>query len=269
MAKALLARGEPVTVVLRNPAKGSEWEQRGAKIALADVHDVVALRRAFQRGSRLFVLNPPAPLTTDTAAEERATVDAIVKAIDGSGVEKVVAESTYGAQPGKDIGDLGVLYALEQSLSGMLVRATLLRAAYYMSNWDAALETARTEGTVPTFYPPDLALPMVAPADIGAYAASLMISDFVGSHAIEGPRRYSSNDVANAFAAALERPVKALEIPEARWPAALAKMGFSPAATASFAAMTRIAREATFPDPARAERGTTTIDAYVRALVAT
>lgn len=268
MARTLLARGEPVTVVLRSPAKGPEWEKRGARIALADVHDVTALRRAFQRGSRLFVLNPPAPPSTDTAVEERATVDAIVKALDGSGIEHVVAESTYGAQPGKDIGDLGVLYALEQSLAGMLVPATLLRAAFYMSNWDAALESARSEGMVPTFFPPDLALPMVAPEDIGAYAASLMISDFVGSHAIEGPRRYSSTDVANAFAAALGHPVKAVEVPEGKWAAALAKQGFSPAAAASFASMTRIAREATFPESERAERGTTTLDTYVRALVA-
>lgn len=267
VARTLLAEGEPVTVVLRDPAKAAPWEKRGAKIALADVHDVDALRAAFTRGARLFLLNPPAPPSTDTDAEERSTVDTILAAVDGAGLEKIVAQSTYGAQPGEHIGDLGVLYRLEQALAGMLVPATLLRAAYFMSNWDAALESARTEGTVPTFFPPDLALPMVAPVDIGAYAARLMMQPTVGSHAIEGPRHYTANDVAEAFAKALERPVKAVQIPERKWTAALAELGFSPAAAESFATMMRTVLEGVFPDSANAVRGETTLESYIDTLV--
>ncbi|TGR60102.1 NmrA family transcriptional regulator, partial [bacterium M00.F.Ca.ET.194.01.1.1] len=92
---------------------------------------------------RAFLLNPPADPATDTDAEEQKTVAAIVTALAGSGLEKVVAESTYGAQPGEGIGDLSVLYGFEQKLKAQTIPASIIRAAYYMSNWDQALETAR------------------------------------------------------------------------------------------------------------------------------
>jgi uncharacterized protein YbjT (DUF2867 family) len=64
--------------------------------------------------------------------------------LDGSGLEKIVAQSTYGAQPGEGKGDLNVLYDLEQALAAQPISVSVIRAAYYMSNWDAALKTATT-----------------------------------------------------------------------------------------------------------------------------
>ncbi|MCC0030425.1 MAG: hypothetical protein H6891_09455 [Brucellaceae bacterium] len=54
-------------------------------------------------------------LSGDTDAEERETVDAIVGALAGSGLEKVVAASTYGARPGERCGDLTVLHGSRRS----------------------------------------------------------------------------------------------------------------------------------------------------------
>ncbi len=50
---------------------------------------------------------------------------------------------------------------------------------------------------------------MVAPRDIGQLAARLMTEPIenVGLHNIEGPERYSSRDVAAAFAKALRKPI--------------------------------------------------------------
>jgi hypothetical protein len=58
-------------------------------------------------------------------------------ALEGSGLEKVVAESTGGAQPRDRIGDLNVLWELEEGLSRQTIPAAINRAAYYMTNWDA------------------------------------------------------------------------------------------------------------------------------------
>ncbi|WP_348633040.1 NAD(P)H-binding protein [Rhizobium sp. CCGE532] len=44
VTKTLLDEGEAVTVVTRNPDKVGAWRQQGAKVALADVHDVTSLR---------------------------------------------------------------------------------------------------------------------------------------------------------------------------------------------------------------------------------
>ena len=181
----------------------------GAEIAVADVHDVETMRNVFRFGKRLFLLNPPAAPDTDTDRTEKDTVRCLLNALDGSGLEKVVAESTYGAQPGDALGDLSTLYELEQGLTAQPIPFSIIRAAYYMSNWDMMVTPARENGLLPTMYPADLRIPMVAPADLGRVAAGLLTepAERAGIHYVEGPDRYSSTDVANAFADALGRSV--------------------------------------------------------------
>jgi uncharacterized protein YbjT (DUF2867 family) len=267
--QTLLKRGESVIVVTRNPSKAAKLHQSGAEVAVADVHDVNALRSIFRRGRRLFLLNPPAAPASDTAAEERRSLTAILSALDGSGLEKIVAESTYGARPGERLGDLGVLYEMEQALTAQPIPATIIRAAYYMSNWGASLQTACEQGVVQTLYPEDFKLPMVAPSDIGEFAARLMTEpiEATGLHLIEGLDRYSSQDVANAFAAALGRPIYAESIPRDRWLVAMKDMGFSNEAAESFTNMTAATLDETFPALSSVKRGMTSLHDYISQLV--
>ena len=86
-------------------------------------------------------------------------------------------------------------------------------------------------------------------------------------HYVEGPARYSSADVASAFAAALHRPVAAVETPRAQWPEALHKMGFSDKAAESFVGMTALTLGADFPPLSAVEHGPTTLQQYVQELL--
>lgn len=271
LATALLSKNEQVTIISRNPKKKQAWEQKGATVAIADVLDVNNLRKIFDTGERLFLLNPPADPSTDTVMEEKKTVNAMLTALKGSQIKKVVAESTYGAQPGEGLGDLGVLYDMEQSLAGINIPVTVIRGAYYMSNWAMSLETAQQAGKVYSFYPGDYKLPMVSPADIGRFAAELMLEPITrtGLHYVEGPEKYSPNDVAAAFAAALRKEVKAVEIPEAQWEQTLKDAGFSEPGAKSMAAMTRVTLQQKFEQPQHTVKGTTTLNNYIRELVDT
>lgn len=268
LAQALLARSEPVTVVTRDAGKTEALRRKGAHVAEVDVFDTPALHRVFQGGQRIFVLNPPAAPSTDTVAEERRSMRAIVAALEGCRPEKIVAESVYGARHGEGIGDLGVLHELEQALQAGPAPFSALRAAYYMSNWDASLKTAREEGQVHTMYPPGFTLPMVAPHDLGEFAAKLMLgpAESSGPHHVEGPARYSSADVAAAFAEALGRPVEAVQTPQAQWAPAFKALGFSDAAARSYAEMTRLTLEDKF-EPEKPERGAISLRDYITALV--
>ena len=140
------------------------------------------------------MLNPPASPDTDTDKTEKETIRHLLAAIDGSGLEKIVAESTYGAQPGECLGDLNTLYEMEQGLDAQPIPHSIIRAAYYMSNWDMVIGAARQDGTLPTMYPADLEIPMVAPADLGTVAARLLTEPVgnTGIQYVEGPERYSS-----------------------------------------------------------------------------
>jgi uncharacterized protein YbjT (DUF2867 family) len=268
LAQALLARNEPVTVVTRDARHADALKTKGAHVAEVDVFDTAALHRVIAGGQRLFVLNPPALPSTDTVAEERRSLHAIVAALEGCKLEKIVAESTYGAQPGNGIGDLGVLYDMEQALQAGNAPFSAIRAAYYMSNWDASLATARNEGKVHSMYPPDFKLPMVAPHDLGEFAARLMLgaAESSGPHYVEGPARYSPGDVAQAFSQALRRPVEVVVTPPGQWEQAFRSLGFSEAAAKSYAAMTRITLEKK-EEPDKPERGATSLGEYISALV--
>jgi uncharacterized protein YbjT (DUF2867 family) len=267
-ADTLLDRGEPVTIVTHDPAKDAPWRARGAEVAVVDVHDSAALNAVFRAGTTAFLLNPPADVSIDTDVEEHATAASIAAALAGSGLSKVVVESTYGAQPGERCGDLNILYDFERAVQAQGIPADINRAAYYFSNWDAALETARDEGVVHTMLPADLKIPMVAPRDLGRAAADLLMREGTsGLHHVEGPELYSPADVAAAFADALGRPVRAAVTPRDEWEQAFRDMGFSPEAAQSYTRMTEVSMDEGFTTPDNPVRGSTTLRAYVEALV--
>ncbi|CAD5260503.1 NmrA family protein [Bosea sp. 62] len=234
-AAVLLSRGEAVTIVTRDPDHAAGWLAKGAKLVKADVADVPSLRAAFQQGRRAFLLNPPADTSQDTDVVERHTVANILRALEDSGLEKVVAESTGGAQHGERIGDLNVLWELEEGLRAQSIPSAVNRAGYYMSNWDGLLKTVRRTGKLPTMFPADVSIPMVAPDDLGKVAAERLLSPptDIGVRYVEGPRRYSSEDVAEAFSGALGESVKVEVTPRGKWKEAFLLLGFSEAAADS------------------------------------
>jgi uncharacterized protein YbjT (DUF2867 family) len=265
-AKTLLAANEPVTVVGHDPAKASQWEAQDARFACVDLHDGAALRAVLQTGRRAFLLNPPAAPNSDTDVEERATIAAILSALEGSGLEKLVAESTYGAQPGERCGDLSTLWTLEEGLAEQPIPYAVNRGAYYFSNWAMNLAEVRKDGVLRTMFDADFEMPMVAPEDLGKHAAALLSDDRTGIFHVEGPRRYTPQDVADAFAAALERDVQVKTTPRSEWVASFKAVGFSDAAADSYARMTA----ATVDTPGFAKpdvRGDTKLEAYIAALV--
>ncbi|MCP1247617.1 NAD(P)H-binding protein [Gluconobacter oxydans] len=134
VARRLLEQGRPVTVVLHRPEQAAAWSARGASVAVLDVHDTAALTTAFCKARRAFLLNPPASPSLDVDREERRTIQSILDAVRGASLEKIVVQSTYGAQDNPHCGDLGSLYTFEQGAREMGVPLCVVRAAYFMSN---------------------------------------------------------------------------------------------------------------------------------------
>ncbi|MBC2885453.1 NmrA family NAD(P)-binding protein [Ochrobactrum sp. CM-21-5] len=266
VARALLKRGEPVTIITRDIDHGSGLKAAGARIAVVDIRDVARLREVFRTGKRAFLLNPPAAPSGDTDAEERANVAAIVKALDGSGLEKVVAASTYGAHPGERCGDLSVLYEFEQLLKAQSIPAAINRGAYYMSNWGGMLDTVRDSGKLLSFIPTDMALPMVAPQDLGEAAAHRLLEPVndTSLRCVEGPEHYTPRDVADAFSEALDKAVEVTTVPREAWEPTFMQFGFSKAAAQSYTCMTRTLVDGDSEKPDNPERGPTALRDYIR-----
>ena len=56
VAETLLARRQPVKVVVRSADQGAAWRTKGAEVALASLDDVPALTRAVQGALGLYLL---------------------------------------------------------------------------------------------------------------------------------------------------------------------------------------------------------------------
>ena len=264
----LVGDGANVMAVTRSKEKAQRCRDTGATAAVLDIADVAGLRGLFRKAKRALLINPPADVSGDTEIAERKSVDHIIAALEGSELERVVAESTYGAQPCKHCGDLGILFEFEKKLQAQAIPTTLIRGAYYLSNWDASLRTASHEGILYSMFPADFVLPMVAPADIGAIAADFLSSEQprLGIHYVEGPARYCAHDVAKAFSVSLGKSVNVVVIPPDRWEVTFRKLVFSEQAAASYARMTRLTLDG--PElPERPLRGRISLQSYVEDLV--
>jgi NAD(P)H dehydrogenase (quinone) len=219
VARSLLAAGHPVRAVVRNPEKGSVWEQRGCQVAVADINDVDALVAAFQGADGVFVMVPPNFDPAPDFPEAHATAAILRPALERARPSRVVYLSTIGAQSSRP-NLLTQHTILERELRQLSIPITFLRPGWFMENsaWDVA--PAREHGVIPSFLQSlDRAVPMVATSDIGQVAAELLLEQWSGARVVEleGPDRVTPNEIAITFAKILGRPVRMEAVPSASW----------------------------------------------------
>ncbi|MBV9949953.1 MAG: hypothetical protein JOZ69_24130 [Myxococcales bacterium] len=111
---------------------------------------------------------------------------------------------------------------------------TLRRSAEQMQNWRRQAPAAEATGFLPSLHHPvTRPFPTVSAYDVGREAAELLDGPLPDRRQarlvhLEGPRRYSAEDFAGVFEAALGRPVCARALPRASWADALARAALGP-----------------------------------------
>ena len=269
LASRLLEAGLPVRAIVRDPAKGRAWAARGCEVALAPMDDAAALTTAFRGAAAVFVLLPPVFDPTPDAAETRRHIAALAEALAAAQPGRVVALSTIGATAAEP-NLLSKLGEMERALGALGLPVTFLRAAWFMENlaWDVA--PARDTGLMASYLQPlDRPVAMVATTDVAEAAAGLLRGDWTGHRVVdlEGPSRVAPNDLAQALAAALNRPVRAEAVPRESWEARFRRDGMrNPGPRMR---MLDGFNEGWIDfDAATSRKGRTTLDEVVRGLVA-
>lgn len=273
-ADTLLRAGHAVRVVVRDPAQGRRWAERGAQIAVADLTDRAALTRAFDRVRGAYLVCPQ-DYERDDVFERAALIAATTaRAVAAAAVPRIVALSSMGADRADGTGWIAMNRTFEQRLEETGIAATWLRAAYFMENWTQLVAQAVQGGRLPSFLaPPHRTVPMVATADVGSAAAALLQDAWAGTRIVTlaGPMAYAPDHVAAAVSATLGAPVRVAALAEADWTDALAGAGFSQAALAGFTDMTRGLNSGHIDigsDPrAVARAGTTPLERVIAGLV--
>lgn len=241
-ADALLRSGQSVRVVVRDPAKGRPWAERGAEIAVADLTDLASMTKALRGVRGAYVVSPQQYNRDDLFERADLIANTTARAAAAAEVPRLVALSSVGADRERGTGWIRMNRMFEQRLGDAGASAIFLRAAYFMENWMPMVGQAMRTGSLPTFLaPPQRPVPMVATADVGSVAAALLQEERTRTCIVtlSGPQDYAPNDVAAIVAATLGKPVDVAVLPEAEWSKALAGAGFSGAALAGFVEMTR------------------------------
>ena len=218
-ARALLAEGRQLRVVVRDRAKGERWAARGCEIAVADLDNADALAAAFRGAEAAFVMLPPIFDPSPGLREAGALIATLCEALKNGAPKRVVALSTIGADA-EQPNLLSQLGLLERSLSTLPLPVAFLRAAWFMENAALDVADARDTGLIASYLQPlDRAVPMVATVDIGRRIAELLGENWSGVRIeeIEAARRVTPNAIAAAFAKALGKPVKAAAVPREKW----------------------------------------------------
>lgn len=219
MALTLLAAGQAVRAVVRDPARAHEWAERGCEVVTANMDDAASLTDAFKGTKGVFILPPSEFDPMPGFPEARIVIDAVSTALQAARPEKVVCLSTIGAQA-TETNLLTQRTLMEQALRHLQMPVTFLRPGWFMENaaWDVA--TALDNGVIASFLQPlDKAVPMVATADVGRVAAKLLQETWSGVRVVEleGPRRITPIEIADTFSKIFAHQVVAEVVQRSTW----------------------------------------------------
>jgi NAD(P)H dehydrogenase (quinone) len=226
-------QGIPVRAVVRDRNKAKNLAEAACEIATAHLRDVKAIKAALDGASSALMICPMTPKARDPLTEPYLTIDAIGQAIEEVKPRCIVAISDYGAHHATGTGVALIFHRLEQRLGSTGVVTTFLRSCEQMQNWARFVSLVTKDGVLPIFHQPRTRLlPLVSGPDVGLVAAELLIrpsheKDRLNIIHVEGPQRYSPNDLVDAFQRVAGRPVIGRESPHGDWVPSLVAGGLS------------------------------------------
>jgi uncharacterized protein YbjT (DUF2867 family) len=271
VAETLLARKQPVRVVVRSADKGASWKAKGAEVAIASLDDVPALTKAFQGAVGLYLLVPPNYGATAWLAAQRQRMDQAAEAVKTSGISHVVFLSSIGGQIPEGTGPIRAARYGEQKLATVAQNLTILRPCYFMENWAPGIGMARGQGVLLTFIAPEGKIPMISTKDIGRVGAEYLITGGKGKQIVElaGPEEYSPGQAAATLSQILGKAVSAQLAPLSTVVPTFTSLGFSDEAAKLFEEMYTSFSKGTigYEQPASLVRGTVILSEALRGMV--
>jgi len=233
VTRRLLEAGMEVRAIGRNTEKMKPLTDKGAKFFNANVEDANALAETFKGCTAAFLMIPPPDMSAPSMRRyQNKVADAIVEAIQKSGIQNVVALSSVGAHNAEGVGPVKGLHDFEERLNKLQhVNILILRAAYFMENLFNYIPLIQKMGFAGSAFPGDLPMPMIATRDIGNRVADHLLKLDFKSHQKEyvlGQRDVALKETIQIVGQAIgKNDLKYVEIPPEQAKAGMMQMGIS------------------------------------------
>jgi uncharacterized protein YbjT (DUF2867 family) len=238
-AQNLLAKGQKVRALVRDPKKAAAWASQGVELVNGDFNDAAAIASALQGVEGAYIMLPPLLTPQRGFPEAKAVIAAYVEALKRVPPPRLVALSSVGAERPEGLGLITSLHLFEQALAPFTFPIAFIRAGSFFENDLHSLPIAAQSGHFYTFYQPaERPVPSIATRDIGALAAQLLTDkSWTGRRTIELGSPYSPAQIAAAMTETLGRLVSAMPVPRDRWSATMESFGLPPGSTWAYEEM--------------------------------
>jgi uncharacterized protein YbjT (DUF2867 family) len=212
LTKELVQKGHHVTVISSNEQKQTDIEALGATAAIGSLEDVDFLVSTFIGADAVYCMVPPNnyfDLTLDLLAYYRRLGNNYARAIEQSGVKRVVNLSSIGAHLEKGSGILLGAHDVEQILNELSsdVAITHLRPTSFYYNLFGYVDTIKAAGSIVANYGADNKIPWVSPIDIAAVIAEEISTPLIGRKVrYVASEELTGNETARILGAAIGKP---------------------------------------------------------------
>jgi uncharacterized protein YbjT (DUF2867 family) len=229
--------------------KAQRLKAEGAETIMSAFESAQTLSHAFRGADLIFSFLPPSYATEDMGAYQDEVGEAIINAVNKTGIRKVINLSSIGAQHAAGVGPVAGLYRQEQRLNALGVDVLHVRPSYFMENFHWAIPTIKTMGVVGGAIHKDIGIPMIATTDIAVKIAEASDRELTGSAIFEivGPEDVSHATAAALLGKAIGKPDLAYaEMPYEALEKALLESGMKPKTAASMIDLYRGVNEGRF-----------------------
>jgi len=171
LTKKLIGKGHQVTVISSSAERQKQIEDLGANAAIGSLQDGNFLTSAFTEADSVFCMIPPNFSVPDVHQYYKELGQNYAKAIQKTGVKRVVHLSSFGANLDKGTGPILGSHFVEGILNDVPnIELTHMRPAYFYYNLYQTIDMIKERGKIFANYGSDK-FPMVSPKDIASAVA--------------------------------------------------------------------------------------------------
>jgi uncharacterized protein YbjT (DUF2867 family) len=244
LTEELVAKGHAVTVISSKPEKQTDIEALGATAVIGSLEDVNLLVSTFTGTDAVYCMVPPNnyfDLNLDLLAYYRRLGNNYARAIEQSGIKRVVNLSSIGAHLEEGSGILLGAHDVEQILNELSsdVAITHLRPTSFYYNLFGYVEMIKAVGSIAANYGADDKIPWVSPIDIAAVIAEEIATPLVGRKVrYVASEELTGNETASILGTAIGKPdLKWIIISNAQMLSGLESAGMNPQIAAGLVEM--------------------------------
>ena len=215
LAQDLVRKGHAVTVISSKAERQTAIEAVGAKAAIGTFQDVDFLSATFRGADVVYLMEAWEGIGSifDKNMDFVAAFDRIghnyKRAVEQSGVKRIVHLSSIGAHTDQGIGSLYLHHTVETILNQLPADVSIkfMRPVGFYTNLFRYMETIKSQGAIIQSYGGDRKEPWVSPVDIAATIAHEMETPFEGRtiHYIASDE-VSPNQIAKIVGEAIGKP---------------------------------------------------------------